>query len=85
MGKSEIHVFDKMRKPFVRWDEEGPDMAEFFREEQFVEARMSDKCAVCKSLQQQTRLWMVRFEIKCFHKEREQWGIEKLTKMNVKT
>ena len=36
-------------------------------------------CRVCKNLQHQVRLWTRQMEIKCFHKERQQWERDKLT------
>ena len=60
-----------MRKTYVKWREEGPDGEGVLKEDQLVEAKLSDNGAVCKSLQQQTRLLTERFEVKCFHKERE--------------
>ena len=30
-------------------------------------------------------MWTQRFEVKCFHLKREQWGKDKLTEMSVKS
>ena len=38
-----------------------------------------------KNLQHQVRLWTRKIEIKCFHKERQQWGRDRITEMSIKT
>lgn len=44
-----------MRKSYVKWREEEPDGEGVLKEDQLVEAKLSDNGAVCKSLQQQVR------------------------------
>ena len=50
------------------------DGAGFLKKDMDIEAKLSDPYTVCKILQQKTCRWTVTFEIKCFHKEREQRG-----------
>ena len=45
----------------------------------------TDYCRVCKNLQHQVRLWTRQIEIKCFHKERQQWERDRTTEMSIKT
>ena len=45
----------------------------------------TENCRVCKIVQHQVQLWTREIEIKCFHKEREQWGREKITASSIKT
>ena len=52
MGDYEIHVYDKTQKAYLKWREEGPDGTELLKEDQHVEAKLSDTCAVCKGLQE---------------------------------
>ena len=85
LGEQEVHIYHNRQKTFVKWRKEGLDGAGVLKKEELVEAKIRDSCAVCKRLQYQMHLWVQRLEIKCFHKEREHWGREKLTKMSVKT
>lgn len=79
-GEYEIHIYDdKVHKAFVKWSEEKSDGAGILKEEQLVEAKITER------LQNQMRLWTQRLKIKCFHEKREQWGREKLLKMSIKT
>ena len=68
----------KTQRAYRKWGEKGPDGARFLKEDRDVESKLSDPCTVWKILQQQTRGWSETFEIKCFHKEREQRGRENL-------
>ena len=45
----------------------------------------TDYCRVCKNLQHQVRLWTRQIEIKCFHKEKQQWGRDRITEMSMET
>lgn len=44
-----------MRKSYVKWREEEPDGEGVLKEDQLVEAKLSDNGAMRKSLQQQVR------------------------------
>ena len=52
MGEYEIHVYDKTQKAYLKWRKEGPDGTELLKEDQHMEAKLSDTCAVCKGLQE---------------------------------
>ena len=45
----------------------------------------TENCRVCKIVQHQVQLWTREIEIKCSHKEREQWGRNKITALSIKT
>ena len=74
-----------MWKPFGKRTEEGPDGTGVLKEEQLVEARILDNCAVRKRFQHQMGLWLKRLEARYIRKEREHLGKEKVTKMSLKT
>ena len=45
----------------------------------------TEYCRVCKNVQYQVRLCTRQMVIKCFHKERQQWGRNKITATSIKT
>ena len=59
------------------------DGAGFLKKDMDIEVKLLDPYTVCKVLQQKTCGWTVTFEIKCFHKEREQRGRQKLTRTGI--
>ena len=64
LGQYEIHIYDdKVHKAFVKWSEEDSDGAGILKEEQLVEAKITDDCFVCKRLQNQMQLWTQRLKV----------------------
>ena len=85
MGEHEILIYNKKQRAYVKWKEEGLDGVRVWKKGKGMEAKPWRTSAVCKSLQQQTGVWMQRFKVKCFRLKREQWGKNKLTRMSTKT
>ena len=65
----------------MKWRRDGPDGTKVLKEDRYWKGKVGGTCAVCKMIEQQMCLQMQRFEVKCFHKEREHWGSDKLTYM----
>ena len=78
-----MHIYNKTEKAFVKW-REGADRTGELKKKHQVDVK-TDNCRVCKKVQDQVRPWTRRIEVKCFHKEKEQWGRDKLTKSSIKT
>ena len=85
MGEHVIRIIDKTERAYTKWQEEGPEGVRVWRENKGIEAKPWRTCALCKKLQEQMGMWTQRFEVKCFHLKREQWGKDKLTEMSVKS
>ena len=79
----EINIYDKTEKVFLKW-REGVDGARELKKER-QENTKTEYCRVCKNLQHKVRLWTRQIEIKCFHKEKQQWGRDRITAMSIKT
>ena len=45
----------------------------------------TEYCRVCRVVQHQVQLWTRQIEITCFHKEKEQWGRNKIITSSIKT
>ena len=58
MDEHETHIYDKMGGAYMRWHEEEPEEFGVWKEGKGMEPQLWSTCAVCKILQQQTRLWM---------------------------
>ena len=68
----ELHIYDKKEKALLKW-REGTDWAGEMEKEGKNDVK-TEYYRVCKIVQHQVQLWTREIEIKCFHKEREQWG-----------
>ena len=78
----ELHIYDKKEKAFWKWTE-GTDGAGTMKKEGKKDLT-TEYCRVCKIVQHQVQLWTREIEIKCFHKEKEQWGRDKITTSSIK-
>ena len=73
----------KRENAFVKWREGANGAGKMEKEHQKdVE---TEHCRVCQVVQHQVQLWTKEFEIKCFHKESEQWGRDRKTVGSFKT
>ena len=45
----------------------------------------AEYCRVCRVVPHQVQLWTRQIEITCFHKEKEQWGRNKIITSSIKT
>ena len=77
----ELHIYDKKEKAFLKWTE-GTDGAGKMKKEGKKDLT-TEYCRVCKIVQHQVQLWTREIEIKCFHKEKEQWGRDKITTSSI--
>ena len=81
--KYKQHIYDKKEKAFLKW-REGTDGAGKMEKDGKKDVK-TEYCRMCKSVQHQVQLWTKDIEIKCFHKEKEQWGRDKITVSSLKT
>ena len=79
----EMHIYDKKEKAFLKWRERTDGAGKM--EKEGKKDVKTEYCRVCKFVEHQVQLWTREIEIKCFHKEREQWGREKITASSIKT
>ena len=79
----DMQIYDRREKVFLKWRETTDGAGEL--EKQCQEDVKIEYCRVCKNLQYQVRLWTRQMEIKYFHKERQQWGRDKVTATSIKT
>ena len=78
----DMHIYDRMEKVFLKW-REGTDGAGEIEKERQEDVKM-EYCRVCKNVQHQVWLWTRQMEIKCFHKERQQWRRDEITAISIK-
>ena len=79
----EMHIYDKKEKAFLKC-REGTDGAWKMSKEGQKDLK-TEYCRVCKNVQHQMQLWTSAIEIKCFHKEREELGRDKIRASSIKT
>ena len=78
-----MHIYGRKEKTFLKW-REGTDGAGKVEKEGQKDVK-TEYCRVRKNVQYQVQLWTRDMEIKCFHKERQQWGRDKITASSIKT